>query len=110
MAQPLERHSQHGRYWGPTPPLIDGRSPGSGTCSNWDRVAQVAQIGPVCLAGGLTPDNVYHAIERVRPVGVDVSSGVESTRGQKDLTRIRDFIQAAQDAATTLKRDAPCTP
>lgn len=84
--------------------LIDGPHPGTGTIPNWDRIARVSSIGPICLAGGLTPDNVHEAISKVRPFGVDVSSGVESTLGCKDPQRIRQFIQAAREAAAFLRR------
>lgn len=89
------------------PILIDGPQPGSGQRADWDRIAEVASLGPVCLAGGLTPENVSIAIERVCPMGVDVSSGVESRLGVKSPERIQSFIRSAREAAQSLGR-IPC--
>ena len=55
-------------------------------------------VTPWILAGGLNPDTVAAAIERLHPWGVDVSSGVESTRGLKDPKRIAAFCQAVHSA------------
>jgi phosphoribosylanthranilate isomerase len=78
--------------------MLDSASPGSGRVFDWS-LAEGAPSGlRVLLAGGLTPENVAEAIERVRPWGVDVATGVESAPGVKDATKLRRFIRAAHDA------------
>ncbi|PIE62940.1 MAG: hypothetical protein CSA25_02505 [Desulfobacter postgatei] len=51
------------------------------------------------LAGGLNPQNVTDAVERVRPHAVDVSSGVENAKGIKDISKVKAFIKAANSVA-----------
>jgi phosphoribosylanthranilate isomerase len=79
-------------------PLLDAHDPdrrgGTGRMVDWALAASVAARRPVLLAGGLRPDNVAEAIARVRPFGVDVSSGVESTPGVKDHDRLKAFFEA----------------
>ena len=69
---------------------------GTGKTVDWGLAQEVAQSMPVVLAGGLTPVNVAESITRVRPYGVDVSSGVELSPGKKDHEKVRDFIRAAR--------------
>lgn len=74
--------------------LMDAPTPGSGETLDWIHLERPGQ--PFWLAGGLTPNNVKDAIFHVRPDGVDVSSGVE-TNGEKDIDKIRTFIQRAKE-------------
>jgi phosphoribosylanthranilate isomerase len=77
-----------------------GRLGGTGEPFNWDLAIEARKLGrPIFLAGGLTPETVGEAVRRVRPYGVDVSSGVEAVPGKKDLAKVRAFIQAAHGAA-----------
>lgn len=69
---------------------------GTGQVADWDLAAEVARSTCVILAGGLTPENVAEAIQKVQPYGVDVSSGVESRPGKKDHKKLRAFIEAAK--------------
>jgi phosphoribosylanthranilate isomerase len=66
---------------------------------DWRRVPAAAlRRRPLVLAGGLTAANVGAAIAAVQPWAVDVSSGVEASKGVKDPARIRDFIAAVRAA------------
>jgi phosphoribosylanthranilate isomerase len=82
--------------------LLDVHDPerrgGTGRTIDWAAAAKVASRRRVLLAGGLTPDNVGDAIARVRPFGIDVSSGVERAPGIKDHQRLRALFEAVHDA------------
>jgi len=81
--------------------LIDAATPGSGTVFDWSLVDDVPEGLRIILAGGLTPENVATAIEKVNPWGVDVSSGVERSAGRKDPMKLKAFIETARRAAPT---------
>jgi hypothetical protein len=77
--------------------LLDAHSPnglgGTGKKFNWDLAVAAQRFGkPIFLAGGLTPENVATQCGKVRPFGVDVSSGVESAPGKKDPAKMKAFI------------------
>lgn len=68
---------------------------GTGESFNWDLVPTAAPK-PLILAGGLTADNVVQAVTRVQPYAVDVSGGVELTKGIKDPLKLEQFIIGAK--------------
>ncbi len=78
---------------------VAGKPGGTGEKFNWELAVKAKQFGkPVFLAGGLTPENVADAVRRVQPYGVDVSSGVESAAGRKDIAKVKAFLAAAKNA------------
>ncbi|MDH3471903.1 MAG: phosphoribosylanthranilate isomerase, partial [Acidimicrobiia bacterium] len=82
--------------------VYEGARSGEGRTVNWHLASDMAQLGQMTLAGGLDPHNVAEAIRIVRPFGVDVSSGVESSPGVKDPARIRAFVEAVREAEKDL--------
>jgi phosphoribosylanthranilate isomerase len=81
--------------------LLDAPTPGSGVVFDWSLVDDVPDGVRLILAGGLDPENVALAVERVQPWGVDVSSGVERSPGRKDPLKLKSFIAAARQAGAT---------
>jgi phosphoribosylanthranilate isomerase len=82
--------------------LLDTKGPaggGTGLTHDWNFSRKIRESldKPVFLAGGLNPSNVREAIKVVRPHGVDVASGVESSPGKKDPKLMRAFIKAARE-------------
>lgn len=77
--------------------LVDTYKPGipggSGESFDWHRLPQ-SLSKPLILAGGLTPNNVAEAIQQVAPFAVDVSGGVEASKGIKDNAKMLDFMKA----------------
>ncbi len=80
--------------------LVDAYHPqqmgGTGQVADLEITKWLAERCRLLLAGGLTPDNVAGAIKQVNPWGVDVSSGVEASKGKKDHARVKAFIAAAK--------------
>jgi phosphoribosylanthranilate isomerase len=79
--------------------FVEGQLGGTGHKAPWELLAEFRCPVPLILAGGLTPENVAEAIGIVRPAGVDVASGVESSLGRKDREKMRRFIENARGAA-----------
>lgn len=87
--------------------LVDANEPGGGTVFDWALADTVPAGVRLLLAGGLHAENVGTAIRRVRPWGVDVSTGVETApgSGRKDARKLRLFIERARDAGDSLGGD-----
>jgi phosphoribosylanthranilate isomerase len=83
--------------------LLDSPNPGSAQVFDWSLAAEAPTGQRVIIAGGLDAGNVAAAIERTRPWGVDVSSGVERERGRKDAIKLREFMAAVRAAAEGLE-------
>jgi phosphoribosylanthranilate isomerase len=87
--------------------LIDSKvgaaTGGTGVAFDWTAARALFASAPcgvhLIVAGGLNPQNVAHAIAQLKPWGVDVSSGIESSPGRKDPALLTRFIQSARDAA-----------
>ncbi|MFZ5956202.1 phosphoribosylanthranilate isomerase [Pseudomonas knackmussii] len=71
---------------------VEGVPGGTGAAFDWSLIPE-QRPRPLVLAGGLTAENVAAAIRQVRPYAVDVSGGVEASKGIKDAAKIRAFIQ-----------------
>lgn len=80
------------------PPKGADRQGGHGVAFDWALLKSLDPALPFMLSGGLTPETVAAAIKQVRPMGVDVSSGVETAPGVKDAGLIRAFIKEARAA------------
>ena len=81
--------------------LLDTKSEaeygGSGKSFDWSILEDQSFVRPIFLAGGLNPENVAHAIDRVSPFAVDVSSGLEESPGKKDFGKIDAFVHAVRE-------------
>jgi len=76
---------------------VEGVPGGTGQTADWDLARKAAGYGMfTMLGGGLNPGNVAEAMRKVHPDGVDVSSGVEETKGKKSYQKMKDFIERAR--------------
>ena len=96
MEEKIRLTAEVKKYHGSSSLLLDahvtGMAGGTGQTFDWSRIP-ASLNKPIILAGGLTPGNVKTAITSVRPYGVDVSSGVEKSKGIKDPEKIASFIR-----------------
>lgn len=76
---------------------VDGTVGGTGQQFDWDRIPSTLDK-PIILAGGLNPGNVVAAIRQIKPYAVDVSGGVESSKGSKDRSKMAAFINEVANA------------
>ena len=82
---------------------VDGKEGGTGATFDWSLIPSKLAL-PVILSGGLHTDNVAQAIKQVRPYAVDVSSGVEASKGIKDAAKIAAFIEEVNNIDLQLSR------
>lgn len=78
--------------------FVQGVPGGTGIAFDWTLIPDSIQK-PLVVAGGLTPENVGGLVDQIKPFAVDVSGGVEYTKGEKDLDKIRAFLHAVNVAS-----------
>ena len=77
---------------------VEGVAGGSGQVFDWGLIPRDLPL-PIILSGGLNSENVAQGIRRLQPAAVDVSSGVEATKGIKDVAKIAAFMQGVRNAS-----------
>lgn len=82
---------QAARQLGADQLILEGKAGGMGITADWELIAGAKPAQPFLLAGGLTPENVAEATDRVQPDGVDFSSGIE-TGGVKDYAKMKRIV------------------
>lgn len=78
--------------------FVEDMAGGTGVTFNWDLAIKVKEFGKsIFLAGGLTPENVQEAGDKVKPFAMDVASGVEHSPKRKDYDKMKEFIAKAKN-------------
>ncbi len=100
--------AERAREWPGPFVLVDARDEvargGTGVRPPEALAAAVCSARPTILAGGLTPENVFDAVLRFQPAGVDTASGVESSPGEKDPLKVAAFVRQAREAFAQVAR------
>ena len=106
LRQAMEPYRDHVTYF-----LLDTHDTnlwgGTGESFNWRLARDLSGSFPILLAGGISAENVGEAVRTMRPDGVDLSSSLESTPGQKDFTKMETFFEvfdALQEAVSAAER------
>ncbi len=86
---------------------VTGATGATGLIHDWKISREIVELSPkpVILAGGLNADNVAEAIRFVKPVGVDVHTGIEDAQGNKDKVLVREFIKNAKEAFQKIEHE-----
>ena len=77
---------------------VEGVAGGTGQVFDWGLIPRDLPL-PIILSGGLNSENVAQGIRRLQPAAVDVSSGVEATKGIKDVAKVAAFMQGVRNAS-----------
>ena len=103
LVQALKVYRNCDPHHNPCPPngapyLFEGMHSGAGELCDLILASKSAKQGKLILAGGLNPNNMTEMIQKVRPYGIDVSSGIESSPGVKSLEKMKELIKAVNAA------------
>ena len=105
-----DRRVVRARDYGADAVLLDAPSPGSGRVFDWALAGDLPEGQRLMIAGGLHAGNVSAPVTRVKPWGVDVTSGVEASPGRKDPMKVKAFVEAARRAEAQVAAAAAKVP